>query len=127
MVNNLTEKQKETLEVIESYITTHGVPPTLAELQILLNVSSNQAVLNHLDALEEKGVIERKRTARGIRLIKKSEGEAQDNDFLSILTNLAEKRRQRIKIPHKVESPDAYSTDEESGKMLVGYYDNEQY
>lgn len=128
MVRELTDKQKETLEVIESYITSNGIPPTFAELQVLLNVSSNQAVLNHLSALEEKGYIERRKTARGIKLLKtSSENETEGADFLDLLTNLAIQRRQKAKAKPKISSANPYSTDEDQGKILVGYYNNEQY
>ena len=126
MVNQLTNKQRETLQFIESFIASHGIPPTLSELQVLLNVSSNQAVLNHLDALEEKGFIERKKTARGIRLVKKSQ-EEEDLDFLGLLTELAEKKRQKSKTPRKIGYSNPYSADEGLGKILVGFYNNGQY
>lgn len=131
MVNTLTDKQQETMDLIVSYIASHSVPPTLSELQVLLNVSSNQAVLNHLDALEEKGFIERKKTARGIRVIKSADEDAKENDgnvdFLDLLTGLAEKKRQRAKKPRSVEYADPYSADENSGKIIIGRYNNEQY
>ena len=131
MVNKLTDKQQETMNLIVSYIASHSVPPTLSELQVLLDVTSNQAVLNHLDALEEKGFIERKKTARGIRVIKTVEENAKGNEesagFLDLLTGLAEKKRQRIKKPMSVRYADPYSANENSGKIIIGHYNNEQY
>lgn len=127
MVIQLTNKQKKTLQVIESFIITHGVPPTLSEMQVLLDVSSNQAVLNHLDALEQKGFIVRKKTARGIRLVKQTRSETENVDFVDLLTGLAEKKRQRTKNIQKIGYSDPYSADETSGKVLVGYFNNERY
>ncbi|OIO47355.1 MAG: repressor LexA [Parcubacteria group bacterium CG1_02_40_82] len=66
----ITEKQKKALEAIYSSIDTAGIPPTLAELRIELNVGSNQAVLNILDVLERKGLIKRGTgQARGIIIL----------------------------------------------------------
>ena len=131
MINKLTDKQKETMNLIVSYIAINSVPPTLSELQVLLDVSSNQAVLNHLDALEKKGFIERKKTARGIRVIKSGEDTSdrkdQNVDFLDLLTDLAEKKKLVTKKTRFVGYSDPYSADNESGKIIVGQYNNEQY
>lgn len=128
---NLTNKQKETLQVIESYIASNGMPPTLAELQILLDVSSNQAVLNHLDALEEKGFIERKKTARGIQIKKElaemSDDPQEETNFIDLLTEIAEKKKEKKSIKKSVGYSNPHSADQQSGEMLVGYYNNEQY
>lgn len=132
MVNNLTTKQQETLDIIESYVSSHGSSPTLSELQVLLDVSSNQAVLNHLDALEEKGFIERTKTARGIRLVKSNEEpmreDSQSMEFLDLLTGLAEKKKQKKAKPARyVGYADPYSMDNSSGKIISGHFNNEQY
>lgn len=128
---NLTNKQKETLQVIESYIASNGMPPTLAELQILLDVSSNQAVLNHLDALEEKGFIERKKTARGIQIKKElaemSDDPQEETNIIDLLTEIAEKKKDKKNIKKSVGYSNPHSADQQSGEMLVGYYNNEQY
>jgi SOS-response transcriptional repressor LexA len=124
----LTEKQKETLQIIETHIATHGIPPTLSELQVLLDVSSNQAVLNHLDGLEEKGFIERKKTARGIRLLNNPQKDnEQEQDFLGLLTDIAEKKKQKKSTPKKVGYSDPYSMDESPNVILSGSFNNEQY
>ncbi len=131
MVNELTVKQQKTMVLIESYIASHGLPPTLSELQVLLDVSSNQAVLNHLDALEEKGFIKRTKTARGIRIIKNKENsvrdEGQNVEFLDLLTEIVEKKKQKAKPARHVGYTDPYSVDETSGKIIIGHYNNEQY
>lgn len=128
MTATLTEKQKETLQVIETHIATHGIPPTLAELQILLDVSSNQAVLNHLDGLEEKGFIERKKTARGIRLLNNPQKDNdQEANFLEILTDIAQAKRQKEMKSKKVGYSDPHSVDENPNVILSGSFNNEQY
>jgi len=71
----ITEKQKKVLGAIYNNIETSGFPPTVAELKIILDVSSNQSVINFFDSLEKKGLIKRekgdgsKNTARGIRIL----------------------------------------------------------
>lgn len=69
MKTNITEKQKKVLELIYESIVSSGFPPTFADLKELLNLSSNQAVLNYLIALEKQGFIKREGgQARGIKI-----------------------------------------------------------
>ena len=69
MKTNITEKQKRVLTLIYESIVSSGFPPTLADLKELLNLSSNQAVLNYLVALEKQGFIKREEgQARSIRI-----------------------------------------------------------
>jgi len=58
---SLTPKQKKVLELIYSFVENSGFSPSLADLKNELNVASNQAVLNFLNALEEKGYIAREK------------------------------------------------------------------
>lgn len=70
MIKNITPKQKKVLELIYDFINTSGFPPTLADLKNALSVVSNQAVLNFLDSLENKGYISREKgEARGIKIL----------------------------------------------------------
>lgn len=70
MIKNITPKQKKVLEIIYNSIELTGFPPTLADLKNELDVSSNQTVLNYLEALKEKGYIERAEgQARGIKIL----------------------------------------------------------
>lgn len=69
MNSQITEKQKKVLELIYTNIATDGFPPSFADLRDSLNLASNQAVLNYLNALEEKGFIHREEgQARGIKI-----------------------------------------------------------
>lgn len=67
----LTEKQKNVLKLIAENIKEIGYPPTLQELADALGVSSKNAVLKHLTALEKKGYIGKREggAARGIRIL----------------------------------------------------------
>ncbi len=84
----LTKRQKETLKIITQSIEKNGYPPTLSELREKLGVSSNQAVLDHLSVLEKKNFIKRDNTARGIKILKKTQeilGEKKAPQFVPLL------------------------------------------
>lgn len=69
MTEVLTEKQEVVLNYIENYQMEHGSSPTLREMRDFLGVSSDNSILKHLKALEEKGYIEKDDTPRGIKLL----------------------------------------------------------
>lgn len=72
ILDKITVRQAEVLKLIYKSITDSGYPPTLAELREALNVSSNQAVLDILKILENKGYIEKAEgMARGLRILDK--------------------------------------------------------
>lgn len=68
MVEFLTDKQKGVLKYIEKYQMKHGKSPTIREMRERFNVSSDNSILKHLKALEEKGYIQKDDTPRGIKL-----------------------------------------------------------
>ena len=69
MVEPLTPRQSEILDLIRASIEETGIPPTRAELAAALGVASANAVEDHLKALKRKGAITlTPGTARGIRL-----------------------------------------------------------
>lgn len=69
---DLTKRQKQALQAIYKSLKESGYPPTLADLCGELDVSSNQAVLDLLRLLEEKGFIKKEEgMARGIKILKK--------------------------------------------------------
>ncbi len=53
----LTEKQRETLDFIQKFLTTHGKSPTIAELRKGLGVSSLRTAAERIDMLEKKGFL----------------------------------------------------------------------
>lgn len=71
----LTTRQNRFLELLRSYIKLHGDSPTLVEMKAWMeandwgNISSLNSVKQYLDALAEKGLIERESRKRGITLL----------------------------------------------------------
>ncbi len=71
-MDNITARQSQVLKYIYKSISDSGYPPTLAELRDEMVVSSNQAVLDILKILENKGYIEKQEgMARGLRILDK--------------------------------------------------------
>ena len=68
-MRQLTPRQREILELIQSFINEYGMPPTRAEIASELGFRSANAAEEHLRALQKKGVIELLPGAsRGIQL-----------------------------------------------------------
>ncbi len=68
-MRQLTPRQKEILELIQSFIDEFGMPPTRAEIARELGFRSANAAEEHLRALQKKGVLELVPGAsRGIQL-----------------------------------------------------------
>lgn len=65
----LTERQEAVLKFIGEYQMAYGRSPTLREMREHFGVSSDNGILKHLKALEEKGFIEKDDTPRGIKLL----------------------------------------------------------
>ncbi|MBD3328014.1 repressor LexA [Candidatus Peregrinibacteria bacterium] len=65
----LTEKQEAVLRFIEDYQIEHGSSPTIREMREFFGVSSDNSILKHIKALEEKGYIMKDDTPRGIKLL----------------------------------------------------------
>jgi repressor LexA len=69
MVEFLTDKQKAVLKFIEKFQLKHGKSPTIREMRERFNVSSDNSIIKHLKALEDKGYIKKDDTPRGIQLL----------------------------------------------------------
>ena len=69
-MRKLTDRQRETLDHIRTYMRRHGFPPSRKELSASLRLKHPSSVDVHLTALQTKGWIELRRdTKRGIRLL----------------------------------------------------------
>ena len=69
MSEHLTEKQEAVLNFIEKYQMEYGKSPTIKEMRENFGVSSDNSILKHLKALQEKGFLEKDDTPRGIKLL----------------------------------------------------------
>lgn len=70
MAITLYKKQLIILEYLKQYIQKHGASPTLRQIADVINVSSLATVHEHLESLQRKGLIKRKKgTIRGISLV----------------------------------------------------------
>ncbi len=68
-MRQLTPRQREILELIQSFIEEFGMPPTRAEIAKELGFKSANAAEEHLRALQKKGVLDLMPGAsRGIQL-----------------------------------------------------------
>ena len=67
----ITDKQQAVLQFIEEYQMQFGKSPTLREMREHFGVSSDNSILKHLKALEEKGYLNKDDTPRGIGLLQK--------------------------------------------------------
>ncbi len=67
----ITDKQQAVLTFIEEYQLRFGKSPTLREMREHFGVSSDNSILKHLKALEEKGHLSKDDTPRGIGLLQK--------------------------------------------------------
>jgi repressor LexA len=68
-MEKLTDRQKQVYRFVVAYIEKQGYAPTLQEIAVHLGVSGNLGVLRHLEALEKKGYLRRKKgCSRGIVL-----------------------------------------------------------
>ena len=69
MQRGATKRQKELLSLIYNSYKNDGYPPNFDELKEKLNISSNQAIIDHLVSLERKGLISREeKSARSIKI-----------------------------------------------------------
>jgi repressor LexA len=67
-MRDLTDRQRQLLDIITSHIYSHGYPPSQRDMALHLGVSSPRAAAKHLEALEKKGYLRREAGHRGIRL-----------------------------------------------------------
>ena len=59
-----THRQREILEAIRSHVARHGRAPTLMEIARRVGLASVSTVHKHLELLEERGLVRRRRKGR---------------------------------------------------------------
>jgi repressor LexA len=70
-MQELTKKQQHIYNYLESYIAEHSCPPTLREISEHIGIRGTATAMQHLEALERKGFIQRREGSRGISLTRK--------------------------------------------------------
>ena len=71
----LSERQRNILRYMESYIESHGFPPTIREIGLNTGINSTSVVNYNLNKLVEAGHLSREaRASRGLRLVKNGSG-----------------------------------------------------
>ena len=114
---SLTGKQRLALKRIVESIATRGYPPTIRELARSLNVTSPNAVVRYLDALEKRGYIRRRGGARSITIPKEVTenskgsphielGERGIQAFASWLPGLTPRQREIMQRLHSLPAPE---------------------
>jgi repressor LexA len=84
----LTHRQQEVLDYIRDHISGNGYPPTLREISGRFHLSGPRAAVKHLDALERKGHVRRRRgSSRGIEIITRTKisGSAFQGNAIPVL------------------------------------------
>ena len=86
MKTRLTERQNQAYEFIRSYIRANRRPPTLQEIGAALGILSTNGVFKLLQALEQKGYIERRQhEARGLRLTEAEDAFSLDDALPNLI------------------------------------------
>src|SRR2546423_7556700 len=57
-----TQRQKEILDYITRFIERHGYEPSYAQIARHFGISSKATIAKHIEALERRGLISRRRT-----------------------------------------------------------------
>lgn len=66
----LTDNERAVMRAIVRHLRQHGIPPSLRELQTALDLAYMSLLVNRLQSLEERGLIQRApRKARSVRVI----------------------------------------------------------
>lgn len=84
-MEKITNRQKDTLTFIKTYIVSHGYPPTVREIAKELGVSSPATIQAHLVALADKGYIKKgNQKNRTIELMVENEFLPQNENVVEV-------------------------------------------
>ena len=84
-MEKLTDRQKDVLNFIKSYIVSHGYPPTVREIGKALDISSPATIHVHLKNLEKKGIIRKEGTKnRAIELLVENEYATKEDEVRKV-------------------------------------------
>lgn len=78
-MEKLTNRQKEVLDYIKSYVANHGYPPAVREIGKALGLNSPATIQSHITALESKGYIKKTNSKyRSLEIIGNNEFKNED-------------------------------------------------
>lgn len=84
-MEKLTDRQKDVLDFIKSYIVSRGYPPTVREIGKALDISSPATIHVHLKNLEKKGIIRKEGTKnRAIELLVENEYATKEDEVRKV-------------------------------------------
>lgn len=84
-MEKLTDRQKDVLDFIKSYIVSRGYPPTVREIGKALGISSPATIHVHLKNLEKKGIIRKEGTKnRAIELLVENEYATKEEEVRKV-------------------------------------------
>jgi repressor LexA len=84
-VKELTRRQAEILDFIDSVIRRRGYPPSVREIGKEFGISSTKGVVDHLTSIEKKGYIRRDRMiSRGIEVTHCPNSDVPNRDVFEI-------------------------------------------
>jgi repressor LexA len=90
MERKLTERQERIVTFIRSFFEEHRFPPTIREIGEEVGISSTSVVKYNLEALQDKGIIERDPDiSRGIRLVEDLAGRIAEVFQVPLLGRIA--------------------------------------
>ncbi len=84
-MEKISDRQKDILKVIKTFIAKHGYPPTVREIGKEVNLSSPATIHFHLNKLSEKGYLKKGDSKnRAIELLVENEYVKKDDDVIDI-------------------------------------------
>jgi repressor LexA len=74
-MQELTDRQRQVLDFVASYLDEHGCPPTLREISNHIGTKGTATAIVHLEALERKGYLNRREgSSRNISIVGRGGG-----------------------------------------------------
>ncbi|MBQ9011182.1 MAG: transcriptional repressor LexA [Bacilli bacterium] len=84
-MEKLTNRQKDVLDYVKSYIVSHGYPPTVREIGKALDISSPATIHAHLKNIEKKGFIRKDNSKnRAIELLVDNEFDKTNEEIAKV-------------------------------------------
>ncbi len=99
MKSNITPRQQEVLDTIESLTKEHDVPPTFRELMEPLGIRSPNGMMSHLHPLRKKGLVTwTPNVARTLRLVQQPESRGMPLLSLEQMANAERCRTKHLRM-----------------------------